>query len=122
MKDKRAVVLGPPDTEPPKKTWKRAITTNEDERSIAIVMDYLDDWFKYSQQLQMQITSLMVSLSSMQKNPKRAEPSKLQVLSDRLRPLVAMKENIDVYICQQCEVALDGMDAEWEVEEDSEEG
>lgn len=117
MEDKRAVVLGPPEPEGPKKSWSRSIITVRDAANVSVAMDNLEDWFKYSQNLQVQITSLMVSLQALQKNTK-ANPKSLQNLSDRLRPLVALKEDIDVYICQMCEETLDLMDAEWEAEDD----
>jgi len=117
MKDKRTVVLGPPEPEKPQKTWKRSITTNEDVGNVESVMENLEDWFKYSQNLQVQITSLMVSMQTLQKS-ESANPKSFQTLSDRLRPLVAMKENIDVYICQLCEETLDLMDEGWPEDED----
>lgn len=117
MEDKRAVVLGPPEPEEAKKSWKRSITTEGDRVSVLCGLNELDEFFEYSQKLQTQITSLMVSLHALQKNDK-VNPKSFQNLSDRLRPLVALKENLDVFICQTCEVLLDNMDAEWEAEED----
>jgi hypothetical protein len=91
------------------KQWAAIIDVKRmDPRNFLTSAETLHPWLDLSQKLSGQVNALLIGIAALKKQQKSEE--KIDAVMARLRPILALKEILDIYVSERCEQVLDNLE------------
>jgi len=98
-----------PEAQVENKKWTVPISAElQNTNRVLETVSKMEPWLDMAHKLGEQVNSLLMAAAALTRNKK--SPEKIAAVMNRVRPILALKEDIDIYISEQCEKILEKLE------------